>query len=131
VQRWDPQQQGVGKAGSRGGKTKKRKRNQTQYYQEDEHQYDFQDTLEIQQGNSEAAVEPNNDGPGQNHLQERPESDEIDGAVNDQLMRDAAGISATAPENTEEPKDLPILPEDISSIDPLVEKDAIPGLSLL
>lgn len=127
VQRWDPQQQGVGKAGSRGGKTKKRKRNQTQYYQEDEHQYDFQDTLEIQQGNSEAAVEPNNDGPGQNHLQERPESDEIDGAVNDQLMRDAAGISATAPENTEEPKDLPILPEDISSIDPLVEKDAIPG----
>ncbi|KAI9880804.1 MAG: hypothetical protein M1830_000240 [Pleopsidium flavum] len=127
VQRWDPQQRGAGKAGSRGGKTKKRKRNQPQYHQEGEEQYDFQDALEVQHGNGEAALEPKNDDPGQTPPEQRPDSDEIDGAVNDQLMRDADGISATAPENVEEPKDLPMLPQDISSIASLVKEHAVPG----
>lgn len=127
VQRWDPQQRGVSKAVGKKGKTKKRKRLEAQYYQESEQQYAYENEFEDQQGKDEAAVEPQGEAPVQNQPPKSPFPDEIRGAVNDQLMRDADGVFATAPEALQDPEDLPVLPEDMSSTSPLEKKDAIPG----
>lgn len=127
VQRWDPQQQGVRNARNRGGKSKKRKRNQSQYYEKEGQEYDTQETLQVEQGQVDDGLNPNDHGPGQAASPSQPASDEIDEAVNDQLMRDANGISATAPESVEGPHNIALLPEEMSSMRILAKEDALPG----
>ena len=127
VQRWDPQQQGIGKASNRGGKSKKRKRNQSQYYQSGEQEYNIQDSREYQQEISDAALQSNADDMDQSRVQGQPDSEDVDEALNDQLMRDVNSISATAPRSVETPEDLLQLPKDMSSIRHLTRNDALPG----
>jgi len=127
VQRWDPQQQGVSKARNKGGKSKKRKRNQSHYYERGGQEYDNQESLQLEQGQVGEGWNPNNHEPDQTASHAQPKSDEIEGAVNDQLMREANGISATAPGSVEGPDDLAVVPEDFSSMRSLAKEDALPG----
>lgn len=127
IQRWDPQQQGGSKARKKGGKSKKRKRNQSQYYEKGGGEYDPQEPVQLEQGHVDDMLNPDDREPGQIASYTQPKSDEIDGAVNDQLMRDANGISATAPGSVEGPDDLQVLPEDFSSMRALAKEDVLPG----
>jgi len=127
MQRWDPQQQGGSKARKKGGKSKKRKRNQSQYYEKGGGEYGTQESVHLEQGHVNDMLNPDDREPEQIASYAQPKSDEIDGAVNDQLMRDANGISATAPGSVEGPDDLQVLPEDFSSMSALAKEVALPG----
>ena len=133
VQRWDPQQQtGYGRRGGR-GKTnnKKRKRKSKQYYENWEDQDAEHDVLQQHESNyygdeqesGERSVKPKSKAQSQKTL-----SDEVcETAVNDQLMREAEGISASVPIGAEEMEDLPDLPEDMSLCPDLSQEICIPG----
>lgn len=129
VQRWDPQQQGhyTNNRNGQGGKSKKRKRNK-QHYDEQEQAQDGES------GAREAEVlndpEVNHGAPGNGDSDQavrHTDSEGYEGAINDQLMRDATGISATAPTKFLDAEDLPALPDDISSCKTLISEETVPG----
>ncbi len=133
VQRWDPQQQrGYGGRGGRGKtSSKKRKRKSKQHNEDLEEQgahYDVSQQqpptyFEDEHEGTERAVKPKLDAQSQNVL-----SSEIDErAVNDQLMRESEGISASMYIESEETKDLPDLPEDMSLCPDLSQENCTPG----
>ena len=128
VQRWDPQQQGqCNSRNGRGGKSKKRRRNKQHYEEQEQAQNGesdarFPETLdrrEVSDG------EPGDDDDEQ--AVQSNESEEYEGAINDQLMRDANGISATAPDDFFDVEDLPALPDDMSACKTLVPEETVPG----
>lgn len=128
VQRWDPQQQGqCNSRNGRGGKSKKRRRNKQQYEEQEQAQNGesdarFPETLdrrEVTDG------EPGEDDHEQ--AVQRDEREGYEGAINDQLMRDANGISATAPDEFFGVDDLPALPDDMSACKSLVPEETVPG----
>ena len=127
VQRWDPQQQGASKIRNKARKSKKRKRNQSQYYENREQEYDTQESPQLEQEHIDDGLNPNAQEADQTASRAHHESDEIDGAVNDQLMRDANGISATAPGSVEGHDELAVLATDFSSMRALAKEDALPG----
>ena len=131
VQRWDPQQKGqyneLG-GGPNGNKRKKRRRAKEQFIQEDEEEVDI--------GNSSALVEEADAllPTSLSHdfevteAKDRPvesvRSDDYQIAVDKQLMRDAfTHISTSVPLVD----DLPILPEDMSTLPALTRQVAGPG----
>ena len=133
VQRWDPQQQlGYGGRGGRGKtNSKKRKRKSKQYdeiWKEQDAHYDVPEQQtpsyhEDGQESTEGAVRPKLDEKSRNAL-----NDEVDEeAVNEQLMRESKGVSASIPIETEDVKDLPDLPEDMSLCSDLEQGHCVPG----
>ena len=133
VQRWDPQQHiGYGSGGWRGKtKGKKRKRKSKQYYEDWEEKDTLDDEsphqapyyLEDEQDSETRSVKPKVDPQSQQAL-----DDEIDeDAVNEQLMRESEGISASAPMEPKATEDLPILPKDMSSCPDLQQEICTPG----
>ncbi|MCJ1423827.1 hypothetical protein MMC29_001712 [Sticta canariensis] len=136
VQRWDPQQQGGGYEGLKKGRTsqrdKKRKRNDEKFYQQ-------VPIHRLEDGKSNA----NTAAPGmEDHLHEnvlhlpvqqqqqqitsRRESDEYEGAINDQINRET-DASASASTGNGIIQDLPMLPVDMSICTPLTKKACLPG----
>ena len=133
VQRWDPQQQtGYGRRGGRGKpNNKKRKRKSKQYYEEWEEQDTQYDTsqqhelnyYEEEQESGELPVKPKSNAQSQ----KMPSNEVYETAVNDQLMREAEGISASGPVDAKEIEDLPALPEDMSLCPDLQQEGCTPG----
>lgn len=128
VQRWDPQQQGhYNSKNGQGGKSKKRKRNRQQY--------EGQEQVQKGEGDARVAEALSNHGFNLNEpsvnknkqAAQRTDSEGYEGAINDQLMRDATGISATAPDEFLDAEDIPALPEDISACKILVLEETVPG----
>ena len=131
VQRWDPQQQGHYKnRNGQGWKSKKRKRNRQHYEDTEQAQNGESDAASVHLAEVLAGHEVNHKEPS-NHDHEqgvqRTDSESYEGATNDQLMRDANGISATAPDEVSSAEDLPTLPDDMSVCKVLVPAEALPG----
>lgn len=129
VQRWDPQQQGhyTNNRNNQGGKSKKRKRNKQQYEEQEQAQDGESDAREAEVLNNHEVDHGelcNNDS---NQAVRHTDSEGHEGAINDQLMRDAIGISATAPSKFLDAEDLPALPGDISSCKTLISEETVPG----
>ena len=129
VQRWDPQQKGNYHAsmGRGSGKSKKRKRNQPQYYEAGPAQGLGEFTEQRQQdtlGNDLQLF--NLDQPEHAELQ-RAETAELQNAVDDQLMRDTHEQSSTQGCKDFD-KDNPLsLPEDVSTCNALAMDSIAPG----
>lgn len=137
VQRWDPQQQSGGYEGLKKGRTsqrdKKRKRNDEKFYQQ----------VPIHRFEDEKS-NANTVAPGiEDHLHEnvlhlpvqqqqqqqttsRRESDEYEGAIDDQINRET-DASASASARNGVIQDLPMLPVDMSICTPLTKKACLPG----
>lgn len=129
VQRWDPQQQGhyINNRNGRGGKIKKRKRNK-QHYEEQEQAQDGESHACLAEVPNDPEVDHGEpDAGGNEHTVRRTDSEGYEGAINDQLMRDATGISATAPNESLDVEDLPALPHDISACRTLTLEETVPG----
>lgn len=129
VQRWDPQQQGnyTSNRNGHGGKSKKRKRKR-QHHEEQEQTQDGESDARLAEALNDHEV--THDEPGDDdHEQavQRTDSEGYEGAINDQLMRDAIGISATAPDGLLDVEDFPALPDDMSTCRILTLKETIPG----
>ena len=129
VQRWDPQQQGhyTNNRNGQGGKSKKRKRNK-QHYEEQEQAQDGESDAHLAGALDDHEVnhgEPGDDDHGQ--AVQRTDSEGYEGAINDQLMRDATGISATAPDESLDAEDFPELPDDMSACKVLMPEETVPG----
>ena len=126
VQRWDPQQQGhYNNRNGQGGKSKKRKRNKQHYEDEEQAQNGESDAANVHLAEVLAGHEVNHKEPS-NHDNEQGVQ-RADGATNNQLMRDAKGISTTAPDDFSGAEDLPTLPDDMSVCKVLVPAEALPG----
>lgn len=144
VQRWDPQQQGIySKQKNRGGKGKRSQRNQSQYYNDEQQSskkrkryqnsydsyydsnepYSGADAVEIEEGdrNDEALGLESVNVPSTHIVY----SDGIEGAVNDQIMKD---VQEAATSQAMDEDDLPILPEDISTLPSFTNDDVKPGM---
>ena len=142
-QRWDPQQRrqitdNTRNQGSRS--SKKRKRNQKQYYEENSIHLLHQTQESSKESSKESSIEQfgqittdpeyNQEESGLYEQQQEVshiESDQYQVAINEQLMRDADGISASALGEPDGGEDLPDLPEDMSTCIPLTEDTCIPG----
>lgn len=136
VQRWDPQQQG-GYGGLKKGrnfrKSKRRKRNDEQFYQqvpidtlEDGNTHANTVALETEEHIHENFLPPRVEQQLQQQIGLRKESDEYEVAIKDQLMRETdASVSASAENGTIQ--DLPMLPEDMSTCTPLRREAFLPG----
>ena len=136
IQRWDPQQQmGYGRRSGR-GKTnnKKRKRKSKQYYgdwEEQDAQHNASQHQELNYFEDEHEDEERFVKRNTNTQSQKTHSDEIyESAVNDQLMREAEGISASAPIDAASTEDLPALPEDMSLCHGLIQESCTPGTVL-
>ncbi|KAI9810236.1 MAG: hypothetical protein M1827_006370 [Pycnora praestabilis] len=136
VQRWDPQQQVYkDKYGAKKGrKGKRRKWNHSQYNEEIEQSYnEYQDAQNLQSA-EEADISLNydvsNSLQAQNEAQ-NIESEDTQSAVNDQLMRDADGLSASAVQTLSEDDDLLHIPADPTACDPLVQAHAQAGAVII
>lgn len=142
VQRWDPQQRSSGRKGKRKGKKNrdqhqpqqysddqtedhKRKRYQPKEYDEDEQYYNAEEQTEGEQIADLSNIDTQEEVDYENR-NTRPHSgrDDSDSAVTEQIMRDTNGISTSA--GTEE-DDLPVLPEDMSTLSDLTQEDAKVG----
>ena len=146
VQRWDPQQQGMsgnsrGKRG--GGKAKRQKRNNSQYYQEeyngfDDYDYDQSNVQVAEPSNVEYEnLEHNNrianplvsftdpEDPSVIRPLSRSESERTQAAVNQQIFQDASGYSSTS--QAFKGLDLPELPSDVTKCDILSASSAKEG----
>ena len=133
VQRWDPQQQINHFGGDGSYRSKKRKRNESQYNQTrsksrrklnrkmDERQLSLSadaDSHWVEEEDGAGALVQQNGSHG--------DSDEYEAAINDQLMRETdASVSACA--DVGGVQDLPCLPENISSFPTLTEDTVKPG----
>ena len=130
IQRWDPQQQGRSKTSSGGlgmGRGKKRKRNRTYAQDEDTMQYEDYGTLVEQQEHGNDNTDTNGIDNDQEQVIHQTPSDEYQGAVDEQLMRDAHDISA-APANQSAPLNGPSsIQADFSSCTSLLKDLAVPG----
>jgi hypothetical protein len=144
VQRWDPQQQGsYSKQGNRGGKGKRSQRNQSQYYEDDQHlskkrkrrrnSYDTYYDLNEQFPAAEDVESEESDRYDEligTDLINVPDtqivySDGVEGAVNDQIMKD---VQEAATSQAMDEDDLPTLPENISMLPNFTEDDVKPGM---
>ncbi|KAI9719234.1 MAG: hypothetical protein M1812_003564 [Candelaria pacifica] len=133
IQRWDPQQQAGSLSGKARSKAKKRKRNEAKYYEDDEQYYDGQNAMNVEYAEPEADVELTYDEPVETLRSEdakRQDSDEVNAAVNEQIMRDADGLSASATHVNCDEEELVALPENLSSRPPIVESEIQVGCIL-
>ncbi|KAI9706048.1 MAG: hypothetical protein M1836_005454 [Candelina mexicana] len=130
VQRWDPQQQGdalSGRARKKKGKAKKRKRDEAKFYEGDEPYLDGQNAIHVDYAEPEADVDLNYDEPMESLRSENgkhQDIDEVNAAINEQFMRDAEGLSASAAQPNGEEEDLIAIPNNLSSY-PLVAESEI------
>jgi len=144
VQRWDPQQQGnYSKQGNRGGKGKRGQRNQSQYYDDEpqsskkrkrnRNSYEtYYNSNEHDTAADAAEIEDSfrYEEPIQIEPVKAPNtqivySDGIEGAVNDQIMKD---VQEAATSQVLDEDDLPILPEDVSILPSFTDDDIKPGM---
>jgi hypothetical protein len=144
VQRWDPQQQGsYSKQGNRGGKGKRSQRNQSRYYDDEQqsskkrkrnrNSYDsYYDSNEQYPAGDAAEFEDSNhyDEPIEMESTNAPNaqivySDGVEGAVNDQIMKD---VQEAATSQVMDEDDLPRLPEDISILPNFTDDDVKAGM---
>lgn len=144
VQRWDPQQQGsYWKESNRGQKSKKGQRNQPQYYNDDHHlskkrkRNQNQDDTYIEPSGQYLAADDADDG-GNSRQDEDIEmepnnapdtqlvyTDGVEGAVNDQIMKD---VQEAATSQAIDEDDLPRLPENITVLHDFTGDDIKPGM---
>ena len=144
VQRWDPQQQrSYSKQGNRGGKGKRSQRNQSQYYDDEQQssqkrkrnrnsydnrynsneQYPAGDAAELEDSNhyDELIGMESTNAPNAPIVY----SDGVEGAVNDQIMKD---VREAATSQVMDEDDLPRLPEDISMLPNFTDDDVKAGM---
>ncbi|MCJ1388553.1 hypothetical protein MMC18_001400 [Xylographa bjoerkii] len=129
VQRWDPQQQG-GSAGFAPGKGEKRQKSQKQLYHENENEYQSYDTADVKTDldtSSKSKEDASEDTGVKDGSAQLSRSDELQNAVNEQLMRDT-NRQITDP--TLINGDIPLLPRDVANLDRLTEKTALPGATI-
>lgn len=132
VQRWDPQQQRGHGAGPTGfsQKTKKRKRHNSNYEAsfepfEDDAALDLEPrTSNVVEGQFDDKTNMSNEG--QVSI-DRVTSDENLKAANDQLLRETEETYGDIHDNSDPPKDLPHLPDDLSAYPDLKEADCPAG----
>ena len=137
VQRWDPQQQGghEGLNGRNARRSKKRKRNDEQFYEQvPVHNLEDGKTNanvvapvnEDNQDNDRVPLESKQQLQKQQAITSRIENDEYELAINDQLKRETnASASASAGDGTTQ--DLPMLPQDMSTCTPLTKGISLRG----
>lgn len=135
VQRWDPQQQisyPNFRAKKKSNRSKKRKRNDEIYYQ-DNYSQETDDAIIGCHGTASPRIEAsfNEDNSelftaDKKPMVPRKDSDDYDTAIHEQLKRETEA-STVAPMEVDSTQDLPNLPEDMS-ICPSLEEDAVkPG----
>lgn len=133
VQRWDPQQHRgyKGDNGWKNQRSKKRKR-KAECFTQKISRYKSEDGSPIiytlAPFGAEEILEESHVNPSDNSLPQidsRRESDEYESAINSQIMRETASISAPATISIAE--DLPILSEDVSTYTVLTKEASLPG----
>jgi len=129
IQRWDPQQKwrlGNGQGGQRTSRGKKRKRNQKQFYQEEEAELDEYsapaEEHEVDMFSNSMRGDEENQHTGS--LSHRVTSDDYQLAVDRQLLQDTTEITGDSAISMD---DLPNLPEDITACASLDPGLALPG----
>lgn len=145
VQRWDPQQQGrYGNFHSKesGGQSKRRKRNNSQYYQEykgfDDYDYDQENNWEYEStnrvdGGPERSIDINGttlfekgqDASVMDPLLSPSEGDSTQAAINQQILQDTSSFPTAS--KASKGLDLLELPSDLSRCETLTASSAKPG----
>ena len=126
VQRWDPQQQG-GSGGFAPGRGKKRKRSRKNLHHESGDEGQIHDVVGREANLDTLSNKGENEDESMGVIEESAqpsEFDELQSAVDEQLMRDTnRQITDPAPRND----DVLLLPMDPSSLDQLTIETALPG----
>ena len=131
VQRWDPQQQrGYNFGNNKKRKGKKRKRNNTDYYeqtpfQESQYEGGYQDGYSMPNHPEKPISESSMIPYEESGLHDQSFEDSV--AVNDQLLRETGIHSTKIVVQAEESLDLPDPPEDLSNCPSLTKDDSTPG----
>jgi hypothetical protein len=144
VQRWDPQQQGsYGQNCWRGSKGKKHQRNQAHFYEDEQrvskkrkrNRNDLQDGSYDQYSEAQLGTSEISDYYQENEVESQRDnalrtdglySDGIEGDVNEQLVKDVQEAAATS--KSFDNDDLPMLPENISTLSDLSAQQANTGM---
>ena len=136
VQRWDPQQKGNQSRNSGAlGRSKSQSLTSKRYKGNDEHRvvssgyWDQNDetSTPVSSAAQRTELHYTDEDQSQPRDHERERTDDYQGAIDDQLLRDSHGAYSKAPNETILPKDLPELPEDMTTCSMLAPEACVVG----